>query len=209
MVSLKNMKTKVSSFKIHRNKKAEKLEKNENAIEEDAAREIKPTSSDPIMEDREDAEEMNVVASRSAEEERIQMEVDERSPPGDDEAEPEAEAEAEPESETEREADAEADPAPKGDDSVMTETNANAAGDDGLSTVNEEPSREEAEEKAVEETAPLSEKKQEESGSVTQTMDDGDDGDRTMDQTANSTLPDTECVTPVNAPAFCGCFFGN
>jgi len=210
MVSLKKMKTRVSSFKIHRNKKAdnlEKVEKNEDEIEEDAAREIKPASSDPIMEDREDAEDTNAVASRSAEEERIQMEDDERSPPGDDETEPEAEAE--PESETERDADAKADPAPKDDDSVMTETDANAAGDDGLSTVKEEPSLEEAEEKASEETGPPAEKKQEESGSVTQTMDDGDDEERTMDQTANSTLPDTGCVSPVHAPSFCGCFFGS
>mmetsp|Transcript_26807 Transcript_26807/g.57007 ORF Transcript_26807/g.57007 Transcript_26807/m.57007 type:complete len:237 (+) Transcript_26807:105-815(+) len=232
MVSLKKMKIRTPSFR--RKTKKERVEKEETVeADELPTVQITPVENDPIMEDREDAEETNAAPapSLSAEEER-QVEDDERSPPADDEAEPEPEAEAEVEPEAEE-------PALKGidDDSVMTE--AKEAVDDALSTVKEEPSKEEAEEKAAEESAPPAEKDQEDSATLDHTLDDEDGEDLTMEDATATTFNDTGCATiqdrlqeagdriqeagcnlPANMPknltacvspvhnsgAFCGCF---
>ena len=126
------------------------------------------------MEDREDA----ATSAVSVEEDRKHMDDnEERSPPAKEAVEENAE-----------------------DDSVFTETNdadANHA-DDVLSTVKEEPSKEEAEE-----LAPTADKEQEEGASLEQTMDSED---LTLDATATSTAHDAGCTTPAHTSAFCGCF---
>lgn len=205
MVSLKKMKMKAASPFKRRGSKRDKVEmgKKEEPVEavetvkvnEEANVETTPVDIDPIMEDREDAEETNANPSRSVEEERNEVDDDERSPPDDDEVDPEPEPEAPPEPAAMK----------MDDESVMTE--ANAPVDETLSTVKEEPSKEEeeeTEEKVAEEPAPADEKQQGDSGSMTQTLELDDDEDITMDATA-TTMQETGCVTPVHAPAFCGC----
>jgi len=142
------------------------------------------------MEDREDTNETDASSEPSAEEERNGVE-DERTPPVDDEAEGVVKA--------------------ADDVSVVTENAEDA--DDALSTVKEEPSREEetetteepekatSEEPASEEAARPVEEEQE-SISLEQTAD------FTLDATA-ATIEEQErgCISPVYAPpAFCGCF---
>ena len=89
------------------------------------------------------------------------------------------------------------------DDSAMTD----------LSTVEEDPSKDETEEEAAEdiaeEAAPPAEKEQDECASFTHTMDRED---LTQDASTISTLHETGynqemgCTSPVHAAAFCGCF---
>mmetsp|Transcript_27958 Transcript_27958/g.50585 ORF Transcript_27958/g.50585 Transcript_27958/m.50585 type:complete len:188 (-) Transcript_27958:182-745(-) len=185
MVSLKKMKLRKPTFKILGKKGASKEEIIEIADEPKPTVEITPVENDPIMEDREDADESNATPSPAAsvEEEKSEVDDEERSPPDEDDEEEMPVVKA------------------GDDDSVMTEAN---EGDDALSTVKEEPSKEEAEAKAAEETAPPAEfpVEEEESGSLAQTMDE----DLTLDATEASTLHETGCTTPVHAPAFCGCF---
>lgn len=174
-------------------KKSPKKEKHQVEMDVEPAAptvEITPVENDPIMEDREDAAEKTSThysPVASIEEERKQMDdIEERSPPAEEEAEEEEE-----ELGVVKAAD---------DESVMTEAN---EADDALSTVKEEPSKEEAEEKAAEEPAPVAEKEPE-GASVTHTMDDED---LTLDATATSTVHEpVGCTTPAHTPAFCGCF---
>lgn len=124
---------------------------------------------DPIMEDREDA----ATSALYVEEDRKHMDDnEERSPPAEEAVEENAE-----------------------DDSVFTETN---DADDVLSTVKEEPSKEEAED-----LAPTTDREQVEGASLEQTID-GED--LTLDATATSTVHDAGCTTPAHTSAFCGCF---
>lgn len=224
MVSLKKMKIRTPSFKLRKNK-SKKIDMLDEEVDVEPTVEITPVESDPIMEDREDTEETNVAPSRSAGEEITETTDDERSPPDEAEAEPEPEAEEKVEekvAEAEPEAELEVEPAAKAaeDESVVAE--AEATGDDALSTVKEEPSKEEAEEKSAEEVvAPPAEKEPEARTTPTQTTEEDDDEDITLDATAttvnesgcNNDLLKTVpvqvpgCASPVNAPAFCGCMF--
>lgn len=224
MVSLKKMKIRTPSFKLRKNK-SKKIDILDEEADSEPTVEITPVESDPIMEDREDAEETNVAPSRSNGGEITETTDDERSPPDDTEAEPEPEAE-----EKAAEAVAELGAKPKAestakaaeDESVVTDAEAEATGDDALSTVKEEPSKEEDEEKSAGEVAtPPSEKEPEARATPTQTMEEDDDKDITLDATDTSvnesgcnndllkTVPVQVpgCASPVNAPAFCGCMF--
>lgn len=183
MVSIKKMKLKKPNFL---GKKSPKKETYEIDQEPSApTKEKKALENDPIMEDREDAAEGT--SAESVEEDRKHLDDnEERSPPAEDVVEEDEDEESE--------------LAKTEDDSVMTENN---DADDALSTVKEEPSREEAEEKTAEEPAPTAEKEQEEGVSLEQTMDDED---FTLDATATSTVHDAGCTTPAHTSAFCGCF---
>jgi len=184
------MKLKKPSFKI-RGKKNQKEEIIEIAEEPKLTVETTPVEveNDPIIEDREDADETNATPSPSAsvEEETNEMDDEERSPPDDDEAVVMASD------------DDEAVVKAADDDSAMTD----------LSTVKEEPSNEETEENAAEEiaeeAAPPAEKEQDECASFTQMMDRED---LTLDASTISTLHETGYTKLVHAPAFCGCFGG-
>jgi len=179
MVSIKKMKLKKPNFL------GKKSPKKKDEIDDEPSTptvEITLVENDPIMEDREDAAEETSTAS--VEEDRNHLDDnEERSPPTEEVVE---EEESEVIKTTE-------------DESVITETN---DADDALSTVKEEPSKEEAEEKATEEPTLAAEKEQE-GASLEHTMDDED---LTLDATATSTIHDAGCTTPVHTSAFCGCF---
>lgn len=181
--------------------------------------EIKPVESDPIMEDREDVEQTNGPPSRSNVGEITETTDDERSPPVDAEAESQPEAE---EKAAEPDMTAESTAKVAEDESVVTDVEAEAMEGDALSTVKEEPSKEEAEEKLAEEVAaPPDEKEPEARATPTQTTEDDCDKNINPDATAttvnesgcNNDLLKTVpvqvpgCASPVNAPAFCGCMF--
>mmetsp|Transcript_38617 Transcript_38617/g.65967 ORF Transcript_38617/g.65967 Transcript_38617/m.65967 type:complete len:194 (-) Transcript_38617:207-788(-) len=183
MVSLKKMKLrKITSFK--RTKKGvDPVD-----VEEEPVPQISSAGSDPIMEEREDAENSTPSPAASAEEPNNEnVEDDERTPPEEGRTSP-----------------MELDSAIKaGDDgSVMTEKDENEGGDDVLSTVKEEPSKEEAEEKAVADGVPSTIKEHDES--LAQTNEE----DVTID-TNPTEMPDISaaCNSPTQAQAaFCGCF---
>mmetsp|Transcript_29352 Transcript_29352/g.62366 ORF Transcript_29352/g.62366 Transcript_29352/m.62366 type:complete len:156 (+) Transcript_29352:115-582(+) len=153
MVSMK-MKLKKPTFKIL----GKKHKKEESTITVEPTIERTPVENDPIMEDREDAD--NVA---QMEEERHPTN-DERSPPADD-------------------------------GSVLTEVN------DDLSTVKEEPSKEEAEEDAAQESAPHA-REQDTPSFVEKDTSPSMDESLTLD--AAITGPGD--LSPVHTPAFCGCF---
>merc|ERR1712194_450636 len=142
--------------------------------------EMNPVENDPIMEDREDtAEETSAAHSPAVSGEQGRKNEDddeERSPPTEEEVGDEDE-DLEPVKAADKE-------------SVVTEAN---EADDALSTVKEEPSKEEAEDKATEERAPTA-------GSGEHTTD-GED--LTLDATA-TTVHEGGCTTPVHASPFCG-----
>ena len=127
-----------------------------------------PVDDDPIMEDREDTEE----GKAPMEGERYSVSEERSSPDyaGEELAD---------------------------DKSVLTEAN---AADDALSTVKEEPSKEEdeAEEKASQESPPISMVKKDATPSMDDTL--------TLDATATTTNLVTGCPSPKYTQGFCGCF---
>lgn len=162
------MKLKKPNFNILKKNKKDK-EESTIIVEPTIERIPEAEENDPIMEDREDADETNVVAQEA---ERYTLDDDERSPPADD-------------------------------GSVLTETNASK---NDLSTVKEEPSKEEeAEEKAVlaeEEAAPTAD----EEDTLEDTPSYVEKKESMMDE---SLTLDAPYVSPTNNPAFCGFCFSN
>lgn len=161
------------SFPKFSPKKSKKASEGTITVEETIER--TPMDNDPIMEDREDAPVEQAESESSTLNERYQD--DERSPVADET--------------TEKPADDE--------DSVMTEVK-DANADDALSTVKEEPSKEEAE--AIEEE----EEKSEHPISVIENNAASIDDTLTLDATATVNDVGPECTSPPAAPAFCGCF---
>lgn len=185
MVSLKIKMKKKPSFKIlgKKAKKEEYKEENTNTITvEPTLVTVDPTPErTPVENDpiMEDREDKEEAAA-PIEEERYPM-SDERSI--DDAAEDLAE-----------------------DESVLTEAN---AADDKLSTVKEEPSKEEAEEKASQESAPTA--KAQEEAHIHSSMEEKDtapsmDDTATLDATDTTINLATGCPSPRYTPGFCGCF---